>query len=1143
MGVKYTRRGVLFGAEGNLTLRSDFAEVETTDGIVEFAGTPVAVVFGTRFVDPVVTGWDILSEFSSKFYLPDRADIGVHSQVITRKDANNNDVPDERQVRMTVLSMRWVLCLGRVDYGAITRLLWNGQVVPFREVGLPPAASGSDNARLRRIAQSWIDEGARRIVVNETAADLFGGRDAGGPGYPFARYPYSADTQLSEFWLMDTGGQPSIPNIDHDTGAKGVTSLFFNNFNFGGKRPIPKAKVAVSRNNFLTEIDKDGRFKLQWQAGLSTIGELPPPNSNPYYLIVLDSSLEKADREKVKEYLLWFPYDESGTQYQIIRAGYREGGRRIAPVVETVINEEGDRQQTKQNLLRDRLDKYIADSVSNSSYNRITNFDDEQAKVLVETYGNHMYSVLNRRGSRTGAILLVVTDLFAYPTSRPRTSATISLHFARQAALLMKYPNTITEARDFRNNVYPTENQLDGIQRFQPEIHMLVWSYYDVQTARYRGIRTREALTAPYFSDYDEGFRVWDDGGRLSIGGGGVYTTSLNHEFAEQYQIAKSFGFSQNPIHAVREALTNPDWGEAVPEDRINEADFYAAAVVCKRERLDYCYVHRQLGGVERMVTGITDFIDAILWYDAFTDSVRIKLIREDYDITDLPTFDESSIASIENYRRLNTNELTNSVTVKYHDAVLGANETVTVHDLEASFRAGGVKSSTFNYDGCATLSAAATVAERELVSLSRSVVTFTVKLHSGEHVLGLGDPVIISYRDLGLESAVMRVTRILYGDGTTGGISVDLVQDVFADLTLFGELIEVEPYLSVSAAPPFVRLSAEVVFLEQGWFDLTTVTAFDVNLQERWIKAGIRYNPDVDTSSYVSIDNVVQNVAIGTLLSDIPPLTSDPRSQSFWIEVRFNPEPTADNYIRIGDEIFRTGVVRQTSDDTFEIEIKARAERDTVATRGTINHGADVWFLDQLWIDDNVWDGSLIHALFQSGVHGDVELLDPNNDINFISRGNLPQPPAYLTVDGRFGSNAEIDGDITAEVLAREEHPQADQLETIVELKYGDTVLFTDRSTPTENLIGQTIANRVTIPTATISAGVPAGAGILQLSAWTIWQGRNSWQRWTVDIDWSATERIRCGWGADFGSNWGGQNCDGWGLDYGEGANWGYAL
>ena len=1141
MGVKYTKRGVLFGAEGNLSLRSDFAELEITDGIVEFAGTAVPVVFGTRYVDPVVTGWDITADFATKFYNPSAP--GVTDTVPTRPKRNNDNMVElddqgnpileavPNAVRMTILTMRWVLCLGQE--ARIARFQMNNEFINVRADKLPGVQLGSGNLSLYNQAKAWEDAGAVRIVVTEDEADVFGGGESGGLGYPWGRLNYSPETKLSEFWL--TIGFPGMPTnevIDRGSSAKNVVSLYFDDFNFGGRRPIPKAKVAVQRYRSQTAIDKDGRRLDQWQTenDLHTVGYLRAPDVNPYYLFVLDSTLTTAQREKVRDYVLSLPYDESGTQYQIIRASYYQGGTRVKEVVEDVINEDGDREQTHRNLIKDRMDKYVSDAGNASPTRNPTSFDDTLAKRVVQTYATNMFNVHNRRNTRSGVVTFFLTDIF-----RSASGNTVDLvnqmQLTTNALWALRYPNAIQLNDQRYDYSWLSANQLEGLKRFQPETHLVLWEYIEqAANLRYR-INTSYTKTLPDYSSY-LGFRsLLDSNVDILVGGGYKGESATVNQFFNHFQVAGYFGWTMNPVHALREALTNPDWGEAVPYERINEADFLASAKVCKEEGLAYCYVHKQLGGVDRMVTGITDYIDAFVWYDGYTDSVRMNLIREDYDINNLPTFDESSIAGIENYRRVNTNELTNSVTVKYHDAALGSSETVTVHDLEASFRAGGVVAATFNYDGCATLAAATRAADRELVSLSRSIITFTVKLHTGDHVLGLGDPIVISYRDLGLQSAVMRVTRILYGDGTTGGISVDLVQDVFADLKLFGDIVEVEPYLSISEAPPFVRLDAEVLFLEQSYFDITSITAFD-NPHARWLKAGVKYNPDVEADSYVSIDQVIQNPSIGTLLTEVPVLAGDPRTQSIWIQVRIKPAPTANNYVRIGNEIFKTGVVRLINDNVYEILLTARAQRDTVATNFVLPVGTDVWFLDRLWLDQTIWDGSLVHALFHSGVHNSTELLRP--DVDFVSRGNLPQPPAYVTVNNAFGLHHSIDGAFTVRWKPRNEQPALGQTVEVT-LSYNDAVIFRQSSAVLLDISGQIQESSAIISLTELNTGVPSGVGIIQLQAKSVWEGRDSWQSWDITIDWSALPRNRCGYGYSFGANWGGSECGGWGRDFDE--------
>ena len=1130
---RYEIRGVLFGAEGNLITRADFAEQEITDGIVEFAGEPVPVVFGTRYVDPVVTGWEGLSDFITKYWFPGIDQVSNTPQHDTLANAR-------LEVTMSVLTMRWVLCLGAID--SISQIQMQNLRVNWVNQRLPATYEPADKALYDK-AIEWQSAGALRLMVNASDADLFGGGQSGGVGYPYGREVYSSRTQLSEMWVMVGGSArpdpadpsklltlPNEPVIDHDTSAPAVTSMFFNNFNFGGRRPIPKTRVGVQRIGRLTERLADGTFKPQWhindEPDLATISVLRPPNLNPYYLIVLDQTLEKGQRELIRSYLLELPYDEEGTQYQFIMLGYFEVGgiAKTSNVAEDVLSERGDREQTMKNLLKDRLDQYVDDAVDDSIRDRCTNFSAVEAQLIAQTYATHVYSVYSRRTSETGVICTFISDLY---------SADSVGWFKSQFGITrwtngLQYPNEIM-VDEMSSTPQFNELQKQGLIRFQPEMHLTLIRYLDGQS--YSGVSTRYASAVPDADLYNRLYG-FDNSGRISVIAGSS-TSRQNQDtpyrWVNRFAFALPFGYSINPIHAMREAYINPDWGEAIPEESINESDFLAAARVCKEEGLDYCYVHKELGGVDQLVTGITDYIDGVSYYDHYTDSVRLRLIREDYDITNLPVYNEGNIAEVTNYRRQNSNHLVNSVTVRFHNASLGSDETVTVHDLDASFRAGGTVSATFNYDGCATHGAALKTAERELVALSRSIISFTLRIEEGDSPLGLGDPIVVTYRDLGIEKVVMRVTRIGYGDGTTGGITVDLIQDVFADLTLFGQLIDIEPYSSISAAPPFARLDLEVKFLESSYWDIIGIRNPFNNPHARYLKAGHRYDENLDDDAYITIDGNVVSPNIGRLLTDVQPLTSDPNNQGLTLQVQIKPEPVGD-LLRIGNEIMHINNRRQTADDVWDVHVDKRAQLDTVATYGVIGHGADVWFLDGAWIDGAAWDGSRIHTLFQSGVHTDTELLLP--EIDFIGRGNLSQPPEYVTVNNQFG-DVSVDGAFTVRWKARDHRPADGQT---IEIELRDTATnrqIFKQSTAVTRTFGQIDEQSAIISLAELNTGVPSGAGILRLTVGSLWSGRSSWQSWVTAIDWSATARNRCGWGYAYGSDWSGADCGGYGRQW----------
>ena len=102
------KRGVLFGAEGDVITRADFAEEsEVETSLVTGSGKPVPVVFGSRFVEPTIVNWAGLGDRITWYYEFDRS--------TGRIDYYESPPADAQIYPMTVLSMRMVLCLGGVE--------------------------------------------------------------------------------------------------------------------------------------------------------------------------------------------------------------------------------------------------------------------------------------------------------------------------------------------------------------------------------------------------------------------------------------------------------------------------------------------------------------------------------------------------------------------------------------------------------------------------------------------------------------------------------------------------------------------------------------------------------------------------------------------------------------------------------------------------------------------------------------------------------------------------------------------------------------------------------------------------------------------------------------------------------------------
>ena len=574
-----------------------------------------------------------------------------------------------------------------------------------------------------------------------------------------------------------------------------------------------------------------------------------------------------------------------------------------------------------------------------------------------------------------------------------------------------------------------------------------------------------------------------------------------------------------NPVVALREMLTDPDWGEGINESQIDDGSFILAARTCRDEGLPYSAVYDKLGAIDKLVKSTTDYIDGIVYYEAATDKVRIKLIREDYTFTNIPTFDETNISQIKNYQRQHGHELINSVTIKYHDALKGSNEAVTVHDLEASSRVRKVVSATLNYDGCATNAAAVKVAERELTALSKAVISFSATVNATE-VLGLGDAVLVSWQDLEIARIVMRVSRIDYGDGTTGGITLHLIQDVFANLSTFDDIVGDEPL--PDDTPTLIMLQENIKFLEMSDRDLLGAMGPDgqpliLSPLGKYIKAGVKYDPSIAVDTIVNLDGDKIKFSIGTLLEDIYPLDASPLNQGFAVYVRGRRRVAT--YIRINDEIMSARLTdRVIADNVYEYYITARAQLDTVAPPTVHKYGSDVWFLDDLWKYNQAWDGvTPFVSLVQQGIYLDRELLTPN--INFVNRHTLPYPPSFVTVNGSYRAHARVDGAIIINWAHRLKYPT----QTVdIKLMDGDRLIVEHQlpSTTTTFTIGVDVINLT-------------GQHDLVLYVGAKYNRLNSWQSWVYNVDWSSTPRQRTGWSFNFGNDWGGDDAFGWGFDW----------
>lgn len=234
-----------------------------------------------------------------------------------------------------------------------------------------------------------------------------------------------------------------------------------------------------------------------------------------------------------------------------------------------------------------------------------------------------------------------------------------------------------------------------------------------------------------------------------------------------------------NPAHIIHECITNNDWGMGWSSSIIDDTSFRACADTLYAEGMGLSLVWRREAPIEDFLGMVLDHINATIYIDPATGTFKLKLIRDDYVVEDLPVFDESNIIRLNSYERPSMSETVNELSVKYADGN-DDEQVVTVHNLANVQAQGAIVSQTREYPGIPTSELATRVALRDLRSLSSALAKIQIVCNRDAWDLGIGDPFVFSWPVHGIQSLVMRVINIQMQGDREGNFYLDAMEDVF---------------------------------------------------------------------------------------------------------------------------------------------------------------------------------------------------------------------------------------------------------------------------------------------------------------------------------------------------------------------------
>jgi len=238
---------------------------------------------------------------------------------------------------------------------------------------------------------------------------------------------------------------------------------------------------------------------------------------------------------------------------------------------------------------------------------------------------------------------------------------------------------------------------------------------------------------------------------------------------------------AMNPAAIIYECLTNSQWGRGLDVGFIDGDSFEAAAQKLWNEGFGLCLKWSRKDSIRAFIQTILNHCAGTLYTDRRTGLITLKLIRDDYVVSELPLFTpESGLLEVTANDVTNSNEQINEVQVKYRHAVTNETRIVRTDSLGGVMGAYGVTNGTTkDYSGIPTASLALRVAERDLRGLASNLRRYTFTLDRRGYGVYPGQAIRIASIARGIPDTVVRVGKV-EDDFYNGRVKVTAVQDVF---------------------------------------------------------------------------------------------------------------------------------------------------------------------------------------------------------------------------------------------------------------------------------------------------------------------------------------------------------------------------
>lgn len=483
-----------------------------------------------------------------------------------------------------------------------------------------------------------------------------------------------------------------------------------------------------------------------------------------------------------------------------------------------------------------------------------------------------------------------------------------------------------------------------------------------------------------------------------------------------------------NPVHILIDVLLDPELGGSGDITEIGDS-FVTAAQTLFDENFGLSLGWENTEDRDSFKKLVEDHIGAFVFLDRQTGKWEIKLVRPDYTVGDLFTFDKSNVVEWMDVDDPQQHELPNQITIVYTRRSDGEPQSVQVTNSAAVVTAGRIIPEKIEYEGITTATLASKVAQRELVSRSKGGKNGSFKAAYVPADLNLGSPVILDEPRMNLNQTVVRITEIEEPDGVDNSVVIRFQQDVYAVDPIDDPVVADEVVLDIdepdAVTVPAIHYAFELPYwylvLDQGQvavdellasdpdagFFVAGVTAAGVNVRSTTIQS--------DEGSPEQFQEVAAP-ALAPVWSLLAPLSADASVTTFTaLETGDESEIEINQLMQIDDEL--VSILSLSSTDGVITFTVSRAVADTVPQHH--NTGA----LAYVWQDYGAGDGTeytlgetlkLQTLAASASEQQDIDDVEPIF-VTFDGRASKPYPVGKLQIDAEYLPTGVQTGTLTA--------------------------------------------------------------------------------------------------------------------------------